>query len=779
MASSKILALLLVLVTVLVLLPTPAAAFGAGNIASISKIEGHNWRHGDIEDMLKTVAFLRGHKWTSMMVKRVYFGNWLRDYSQAVDVGSLKGIQAGTIRILVWVLSFMSFGYATEEFEVTEERLGVYRPEEHIDNPKDYADNADARLLDPRLRPPVMPIELAIDENTGMKNYIANEYGGWATSTGYIKHSFARSIHFGRVYTSGASGTKGKEADLCEALRCLGQGLHCLEDFGAHTNYTELALRELGFHSVFPHTGAATEINLRGHRVFPLVTGTFGAVDFLHSVLGEATDHFAQTEIDEMDIALGDAQAQSKKSSGSTPGTRGSSGGPAQEASYFTNLLSQIPGGGSLCSQAVALQASSDAQESINMNSQGGYDQYGNSRASAPTFAAPPGTAGGPPGPGIPGMSANFDPVQTVAKIYPILEFRDKVVRAISSVIEKIPGLEALVEKITETLTLFILSLLAPFIRPIIKAVSAQLKQGSSTVVDASGKHQYEVWTDPHCSDPTHSLLSKDHFSNILNGPAGEVASAILQYVAPRIIFAWEHPDVPEHEVLNDVVRVFHHPAIRDPHLELHQKMFGAVERWVKHLPDRGASLNNILSSDGVRSGKNHKGEDNHGFSHGAGAAGGIHGAAIHGSGSHNKVAGSLWDVTKKTKIGKTRDDIGGGGVDDVPGAFPGSDAGYGGQQGGAYGVTYGSGQQAGDSQSYQHPAAPQHYQHDPYASHQQQQGYQDPYSSQQPQYQHGAYPPQGGDPAYAHHQYQHDPNAPPQGGYSEYRGGGYGGGGY
>lgn len=37
----------------------------------------------------------------------------------------------------------MSFGYATGEFEVTDERLGVYRPEEHIDNPKDYADNGE------------------------------------------------------------------------------------------------------------------------------------------------------------------------------------------------------------------------------------------------------------------------------------------------------------------------------------------------------------------------------------------------------------------------------------------------------------------------------------------------------------------------------------------------------------------------------------------------------------------------------------------------------------
>lgn len=39
-----------------------------------------------------------------MMIKRVYFGNWLRDYSQAVDTGSLKGVNAQTIRILVCFL---------------------------------------------------------------------------------------------------------------------------------------------------------------------------------------------------------------------------------------------------------------------------------------------------------------------------------------------------------------------------------------------------------------------------------------------------------------------------------------------------------------------------------------------------------------------------------------------------------------------------------------------------------------------------------------------------
>ncbi|KAK5165442.1 uncharacterized protein LTR77_008971 [Saxophila tyrrhenica] len=610
--------LLLICLLALVLLPAPAAAFGAGNIASISNIEGHNWRHGDIEDVLKTVAFLRGHKWTSMMVKRAYFGNWLRDYSQAVDVGTLKGVQADTIRVLVWVLAFMSFGYATAEFEVTAERLGVYRPEEHIDNPKDYADNADATQFDRRLRGPVSPAELAVDHNTGMKNYIANESGGWATSLGYIKWSFARSIHFGRLYTHGAQ--SGREEDLCEALRCLGQGLHCVEDFGAHTNYTELALRELGYHNVFPHVGSQAMMNLHGKQVFPLVTGTFGGVDFLHSVLGEATDHITQTEVnqaevDQLDAAL--SQAQASQHSGKR------SADPASNASGFTDLLAQVPGTGGLIQEAVQLQAASDAQQAENDRAAAGasydssYAPYGNqydmTRASNPgqqSFQAPPGSVGGPPKPGIPGVNMNVDPQAAMAKIYPLLLFRDKVVRTISGIVSKIPGLEKAIETISEKVTLFIMGLLAPFIKPIIAAASNALKQGSGTVVDASAKQQYLVWTDPTSTDPTHSMLSKDHFSNILNAPAGQVAAATLKYVAPRVIYGWDHPEVPVEEILADVGRVFHHPALRDQHLDLHREMFSVVERWARARPHGAADLNQVLSSESVKAGRNHTVKD-------------------------------------------------------------------------------------------------------------------------------------------------------------------------
>lgn len=50
-----------------------------------------------------------------------------------MDVCTLQKVSKETIRILVWVLSFMTFGNAMAEYEITLERLGVYRPEEHIE----------------------------------------------------------------------------------------------------------------------------------------------------------------------------------------------------------------------------------------------------------------------------------------------------------------------------------------------------------------------------------------------------------------------------------------------------------------------------------------------------------------------------------------------------------------------------------------------------------------------------------------------------------------------
>ena len=171
-------------------------------------------------------------------------------------------------------------------------------------------------------------------------------------------------------------------------------------------------MRELGFHDVFAHTGYATQINLRGKQVYPIVTGTFGAVDFLHSgrltvciallfmlivlciVLGEATDHFTQSEVEELDMALKNANEQF-----GSGGQRG--------LQNFVGLVGQIPGvGGGFADQARTLQAQSDAQ------------QYDNDKIRASTNQN---TVAGFQGSGIPGLSPDLDPVKVAAKIYPIL----------------------------------------------------------------------------------------------------------------------------------------------------------------------------------------------------------------------------------------------------------------------------------------------------------------------------------------------------------------------
>ena len=217
----------------------------------------------------------------------------------------------------------MSFGYATKEFEVTTDRLGCYRPEEHIDNPKDYADNIDARQYDRRLRGPVDERrELAVNEQTGLKNYIATETLGIATSAGLVRDLFGRSIELGRQYAR-----TNNKADLYEALRLMGTGCHCLEDYSAHSNYTELCLAELGERDIFPHVGRNTTIQLPGARgpVYPLITGTFGGVDFLHSVMGEFSDKATQSEISELEGTLENNQQGN--------------------ASGLQSLLNQVPSG--------------------------------------------------------------------------------------------------------------------------------------------------------------------------------------------------------------------------------------------------------------------------------------------------------------------------------------------------------------------------------------------------------------------------------------------------
>ncbi|KAH8596642.1 heterokaryon incompatibility protein Het-C-domain-containing protein [Bisporella sp. PMI_857] len=605
-------------IAIVLLLARPAHAFGAGNIASISKIEGSNWRHGDIEDTLLTLLMSRaagGKKFDKMNVARVYFGNWLRDYSQAIDVGTVKSVSAEAIRILLWVLGFMTFGFGTKEFEVTTERLGCYRPEDHIDNPKDYADNIDATQYDRRLRGPVDEgTELGIDEETGLKNYIANERVGIMTSAKHLRNLFGRSIQLGRSYAR----TNNKD-ELYEALRLLGTGLHCLEDYSAHSNFTELALIEMGERDIFPHVGRNTQIRLRGARgaVYPLVTGTFGGVDFLHSVCGEISDKATQSEIEELEGTMQQSARADK--------------------SALKELLSKIPdgifGGKDEAGKADEVEANATA---------GQMNQVRISPLEPEEFT--------------------LQAQDLVRQIYPIIEWHDEVMLSITEAIESIPLLPELLEQFQEEITKFCFSLLAPFVLPIIAQIKEELSTGSSTVIKSSEDKQLIVWNHDDCTDPTHSMLSKDHFSNVLNEPAGRIASAVVKWTVPQLIAAWDDESVDVDRTITRIINgVFHHPAQRelgeDGASDGRQIMFRTVETWWNEQDQRyQQELRQKLSRNGVKNGENHK-EGVHDKGHGCGKPLGM--AKIKKGG---KSGGNVFSGHEE-KIGKFAEQAAGGGA--------------------------------------------------------------------------------------------------------------------
>ncbi|KAJ7492177.1 Het-C-domain-containing protein [Mycena latifolia] len=551
---------LLLITVVLVLLPETVHAFGAGDIPDFAFLNEKAFRHGDIENILSTLAKTAGHvaasssggdlfgfakaiiktatsgpggaKFSSGDIKKVYFGNWLRDYSQAMDIAGLSKLTAESLVLVVSVLGFMTFGFATEEFEVTAERLGVYLPVVGYG-----ANEGDPRSFHPKLRPPVDPRELEIDRRTGMKarsfhyaeqrelihvvqNYMASENQGWDTSTAHIRRVLTKCIEVGRR----AQGQDGP--DLYEAYRLLGTGLHTLEDLLAHSNWVEIALRKMGHSEVFCHVGDATDIETPNGRAPPLVTGTFGGADFLHSLMGEATDKLSQASA----------------------------------------ILSKLPigGGGDKMEQGEELHAASKAYN---------FD---------PDNIAPP---------------------EVQEKLLQLLKWRDDLMRSILEKIEMIPGLDELIDQLSNALNAYVYTVIAPWITPVLQQATSVLGEGSKAVINT--EEQYEVFDNPRASDPSHSLLSKDHFGLILNEPAGKIAMLVVEHSVKIIVQAWSDNGNPS-QAIDVILEAFHHPYYATGRSNIQNAMFQEVEKWLGGLDrDAGRETLNALTKESVRNGKN------------------------------------------------------------------------------------------------------------------------------------------------------------------------------
>lgn len=398
--------------------------------------------------------------------------------------------------------------------------------------------------------------------------------------------------------------------------------------------------------------------------------------DFLHSVVGEVSDKVVQSEVQDLDAKLAAAEQQSQ--SGGTTST-------------LKKILDNIPfallglGDSDFGNQADKLQQDATAKKLEQTSISDGGD-----------------------GRKVAGMDVGqlkTQAAQTMKDIYPVLEFHDKVMKAMQKGIDKIPGASDLLENLTGAMQIFVFSILAPYVKPILMRVKTELAAGSGGVLTASENAQFNVFDDGNSSNPTHSVLSKDHFTNLLNPIAGRVASEVVKFATPLIVSAWEDPNRDANQICDEILQVFHHPALRDGGKQGQRAMYEAVENWWNEKDnDSKEHLKQALSRDGVREGKNHEGEDPN---PGPGGCGHSHGGMKASGGSSQQNQGRR-DQQESSSGGNNSG--GGGGGYNAPSRSHQEESSYGGGGDGGYNApsrsrqeesSYGSGGNRQEESSY------------------------------------------------------------------------------
>ncbi|MDC8787262.1 HET-C-related protein, partial [Roseateles koreensis] len=252
------------------------------------------FNHGSIE-----AAGLGRADFSQAQIAMVYYGNWLRDMSQLLADGLMlaPGRKPGFIKgsftpegllsrdALTEVL--VAFGemrftkrlldaeapapyhdfirFIPERLPQYQSRVGVYRPEEHIDNPAGLPEKYPTHYpTDWLVALPYPKSALGINPKTHLRNYID-------TSTD-AQHPSAVAYMCVQLQLAASLGSTPL------GLMHLGNALHVLEDFYAHTNFIELLLRKLGHKEVIcwvPPKPNLTDM--------PVTTGVFETIDALFS----------------------------------------------------------------------------------------------------------------------------------------------------------------------------------------------------------------------------------------------------------------------------------------------------------------------------------------------------------------------------------------------------------------------------------------------------------------------------------------------------------------
>jgi outer membrane protein OmpA-like peptidoglycan-associated protein len=229
--------------------------FGAGKLHHDSN--PHSWGHQAIEE-----AVLKKRQNLPKETQEIYFGNWLRDYSQVLTPLTLQWASPEALTKFIHVLAHAEFGLHSK-YDVTQIKLGQYQFQEHIDHPFG--------------NPGTQAAWSEFNHDTLTPKYLGtgNKSAGIPNSAQYIRDQLSQAA------------AKGPTP---EGRRHLGQALHTLEDYYAHSNFCELLLIQLG------HTGVSSWTTGRIHNIAPIVTGSFTMADTAASLILGVAEHVGKAK---------------------------------------------------------------------------------------------------------------------------------------------------------------------------------------------------------------------------------------------------------------------------------------------------------------------------------------------------------------------------------------------------------------------------------------------------------------------------------------------------
>lgn len=160
-------------------------------------------------------------------IKSTYFGNWLRDFSQM----GKSGERPPQLMLLLNILALGEFGR-----ELTDADLGTYVPSEHMDNPE-----GGGTAEDPNASPADKEASLAKMSPQQLQAYERQREAGVGvlaeSATGLPGY-----IEKGKFHAKEELAEAVKKGENQEGMQALGNGLHAVEDYFSHSNYTEACI---------------------------------------------------------------------------------------------------------------------------------------------------------------------------------------------------------------------------------------------------------------------------------------------------------------------------------------------------------------------------------------------------------------------------------------------------------------------------------------------------------------------------------------------------------